>query len=129
MHKQQPTFLPRSIKPIQESKTLDIPGIIHFLKLFPGPENGSLGTDIKTFRVAKGTHVVITEQADFGMLHHQIKAFTWIRAVANHITQTINRVDSLRPDIRQNNLKRFKVTVDVANDCATQRRGSSFILQ
>jgi hypothetical protein len=125
MYKKQSAILAGAIEPIQKLKTLRIIRVIGPLKLLSRPENSTFRADVESFRIAKCPLVVIAEQADRGILHDKIQAFTWIRAIAHHITQTVNCVDSMRPDIRQNNLKRFKVTVDVADNCATQRRGSS----
>ena len=64
------------------------------LQLVPRPEDRPLGPRIEPLGIEQGALVVVAQQADLA-LHHHIDHFARIRAVADHVAETVDLGHSL----------------------------------
>ncbi len=60
---------------------------------------------------------MVAQQADLA-LHDQVDALARIRPIADDVAKTIDLVDPLPADIRQDGLERFEVAMDIADECS-----------
>lgn len=86
-------------------------------QLISSPEDRLFGSAAEAVGIEQGSVVMVAQQSHVE-LDALVNALARIGAVPNHITQTKDFVDRLFTDIRKNRRERFKVTVNVADDCS-----------
>ncbi len=91
-------------------------GRVACFQLLSCPENGPFRSGVESFRIEQGCLVVISKNGDFSVVDHQINTFPRIGAVPDDITQTVDLFDPLRPNILQDRLQGFQVSMDVADN-------------
>ena len=85
------------------------------VQLIAGPIDRLQGHGVESIGVEQGRLIVVPKDGRLAMFDHQIKAFAWVWAIANDVTQAVNFIDRDVVDVRQDGLERLEVAVDIAN--------------
>jgi hypothetical protein len=69
--------------------------------LLSGPKDRLFGSAAKTLGIKKSTIVVIAQKRELEVATG-LNAFSWIRAITNHIPQAADFLNALRLDVLEN---------------------------
>src|SRR5271170_2919562 len=92
------------------------PELLGRCQLITSPLNRDFSERVEAFQRTLGRSVVVVVTLDDGAFQrpNQLQAFTRISVVSNHIAEADVRFTSLIPSISENNFKRLKIGVNVA---------------
>ena len=89
-------------------------------KLLPRPKDRSFGPGIEAFGIEQCPLVVVAQDDNLA-IPNSVDALARVRAVANDVAETVNLLNSLRLDIREDRVEGFQVSMNVADDGSQNR--------
>ena len=92
------------------------PVALRVFQLIARPKNRPLGAGVESFRIEQRPLIVVSQQADAGLLDHQVQAFARVRPIADDVAQAEDFFHALLAHVGEHRLECFQVAVNIADD-------------